>query len=145
MKRWLKVSAVIGFIVVAMACACLSLAQPLLPSRLTLFLLLCFIEIAWARSSVGFIVSHAAITLPLTSSAWPSRSTVWSGLFALIRFATMLRERTSERTRGDGDVKSPERSNQAMQLTASKPDVYAVSVCHPRFFRASMPHRARGS
>lgn len=23
--------------------------------------------------------------------------------------------------------------NQAMQLTASKPDVYALSVCHPRF------------
>ena len=32
MKRSLKVSAVIGFSVVAMACACLSLAQPLLPS-----------------------------------------------------------------------------------------------------------------
>ena len=23
--------------------------------------------------------------------------------------------------------------NQAMQLTASKPDIHAMSVCHPRF------------
>jgi hypothetical protein len=28
----------------------------------------------------------------------------------------------------------PQWPNQAMQLTASKPDVHAVSVCHPRFF-----------
>ena len=27
----------------------------------------------------------------------------------------------------------PETPNQAMQLTASKPDVHALIVCHPRF------------
>jgi hypothetical protein len=35
--------------------------------------------------------------------------------------------------------------NQAMQLTASKPAIYVLSVCHPRFACRRELHRARGS
>jgi hypothetical protein len=36
-------------------------------------------------------------------------------------------------------------SNQAMQLTASKPTVYVLRVCHPRFLFQGTSHRARRS
>jgi hypothetical protein len=41
-----------------------------------------------------------------------------------------------------GDVQSP---NHAMQLTASKPAIYVLRVCHPRLACRRELHRARGS
>jgi hypothetical protein len=35
--------------------------------------------------------------------------------------------------------------NQSMKLTASKPAIYALGVCHPRLWFHGSPHRARRS
>jgi hypothetical protein len=62
------------------------------------------------------------------------------------------RRRSGERALTDAEVSasrhrrpSDATSNQSMKLTASKPAIYTLGVCHPRFWFHGSSHRARRS